>query len=194
VARIKDAPLEEYAPLYGDDADEFRRLMAHRPPLMDALGAFQLALRTERVLPDRLLELVRLRIAFWNQCRSCMAGRYQEGIDDGVTEGLVCSLERPQDAEDLTPAERAAIAYADLMATDHLAITDDTFEGLREHFTEPEIVELAINVAYGVGIGRFTATLHMVEGLPDRFRTGERVTPWGDGEVVVLSAVEADAR
>jgi AhpD family alkylhydroperoxidase len=191
MARIKDAPVEEYAALYGDDADEFLRVMAHRPPLQAALGAFQYALRTERVLPNRLLELVRLRIAFWNQCRGCMAGRYQEALDDGVTEGLVCSLERPQDAEDLTPAERAAIAYADLMATDHLAITDATFEELREHFTEPEIVELAINVAYGVGIGRFTATLEMVEGLPERFREGDRATPWGDGEVVVLPAVNA---
>jgi alkylhydroperoxidase family enzyme len=190
MARIKDAPVEQYTALYGDDAGEFHRLMAHRPPLEAALGAFQHALRTERVLPDRLLELVRLRIAFWNQCRGCMAGRYQEAIDDGLTEDLVCSLERPQDAEDLTPAERAAVAYADLMATDHLAIGDETFDGLREHFAEAEIVELAVNVAYGVGIGRFTATLDMVEGLPDRFREPGRATPWGDGEVQVLSRVE----
>jgi AhpD family alkylhydroperoxidase len=186
MARINDAPAGQC----GEDADEFQRLMAHRPPLLDALGAFQLALRTERVLPDRLLELVRLRVAFWNQCRSCMAGRYQEALDDGVTEDLVCSLERPQEADDLTSAERAAIAYADLMATDHLAIDDDTFEGLRAHFSEPEIVELAVNVAYGVGIGRFTASLDMLEGLPERFRQGERATPWGDGDVVVLSRIE----
>src|SRR5699024_1994804 len=113
MARINDAPVEQYAPLYGEDADEFQRLMAHRPPLASALGAFQVTLRTERLLPDRLHELIRLRVAFWNQCRGCMAGRYQEALDDGVTEELVCSLERPQEAEDLTPAERAAIAYAD---------------------------------------------------------------------------------
>jgi AhpD family alkylhydroperoxidase len=187
VARIKDAPVEQYTALYGEDANEFQRLMANRPPLMEALGAFQLALRTERVLSDRVLELVRLRVAFWNQCRSCMAGRYQEGIDDGVTEALVCSLERPQEAEDLTPAERAAIAYADLMCTDHLAIDDATFAGLREHFSEPEIVELAVNLAYGVGVGRFTASLQMLEGLPERFLAADGVTPWGDGEVQVYA-------
>lgn len=186
MARIHDAPVEQYAPLYGDDAGEFHRVMAHRAPLEAGLAGFQHALRTERVLPDRLHELVRLRVAFWNQCRGCMAGRYQEAIDDGLTEELVCSLERPQEAEDLTPAERAAIAYADLMATDHLAIGDATFEGLREHFTEPEIVELAINLAYLVGVGRLTASLNMLEGLPDRFLEGERATPWGDGDVMVL--------
>ena len=186
MARINDAPVEQYTALYGDDADEFQRVMAHRAPLADALSAFQVALRSNRLLSDRLHELVRLRIAFWNQCRGCMAGRYQEALDDGLTEELVCSLERPQEADDLTPAERAAIAYADLMATDHLAIGDETFEGLREHFSEPEIVELAVNLAYLVGVGRFTASLSMLEGLPERFQDGERATPWG-GEVVVLS-------
>ena len=178
MARIHDAPVEQYAQLYGDDAGEFHSVMAHRAPLEAGLAGFQHALRTERVLPDRLHELVRLR--------GCMAGRYQEAIDDGLTEELVCSLERPQEAEDLTPAERAAIAYADLMATDHLAVGDATFEGLREHFTEPEIVELAINLAYLVGVGRLTASLNMLEGLPDRFLEGERATPWGDGDVMVL--------
>jgi alkylhydroperoxidase family enzyme len=100
-------------------------------------------------------------------------------LEDGLTEQLVCSLERPQEANDLTPPERAAIGYADLMATDHLAVDDDTFEGLREHFSEPQIVELGINVAYFVGIGRFAATLHMVKGLPERFLgDAERITPW----------------
>ena len=39
-----------------------------------------------------------------------MAVRYEEGVDDGVTEALVCSLERPSEAPDLSEAERAAIA------------------------------------------------------------------------------------
>ena len=60
------------------------------------------ALREHRLLPDRLVELVRLRVAFWNQCRSCMAVRYEEGVDDGLTEELVCSLERPYEAPDLS--------------------------------------------------------------------------------------------
>ena len=191
MARIKDAPVEQYTTLYGEEAGEFQRVMAHRAPLMEGLAGFQHSLRADRLLSDRLHELFRLRIAFWNQCRGCMAGRYQEAIDDGLTEELVCSLERPQEAADLTPAERAAIAYADLMATDHLAITEATFEGLREHFSEPEIVELAINAAYYVGIGRFTASLDMLEGLPERFVTGERATPWGDGEVQVLERLGA---
>ena len=185
MARVAPAPFEQYAPLFGEDAPLRVQIYAQRPPLAAKFLEFGKTLREERLLPDRLIELVRLRVAFWNQCRSCMAVRYEEGITDGLTEELVCSLERPHEADDLTEAERAAIAFADLMATNHHAITDETFDRLREHFSDPEIVELCMNVALFVGFGRMGAALHMVDDLPERFqRDEEQVTPWGEGELV----------
>ena len=184
MARISPAPFEQYAPLFGADAPLRVQIYAQRPPLAQKFLEFGKTLREERLLPDRLIELVRLRVAFWNQCRSCMAVRYEEGARDGLTEELVCSLERPQDADDLTDSERAAIAFADAFATDHLSIDDAAIDRLREHFSEPEIVELAMNVALFVGFGRMGAIFHMVDDLPERFRDEGRVTPWGDGEVV----------
>src|SRR3546814_20367163 len=80
--------------------------------------------------------LVRLRIAFHNQCRSCMAIRYRDAVAAGVDETLVCSLERPAEAPALTAAERLALDYADRFATDHLSIDDAIYEPLREHFYE----------------------------------------------------------
>jgi len=189
LARVSPAPDEQVAALFGDDAPLRVRIYAQRPELAVKYLDFGRALREERLLPDRLLELVRLRVAYWNQCRSCMAIRYEEALDDGITEALVCSLERPHEAPDLSDAERAAIAFGDLMATDHLAITDETFERLREHFDEPEIVELCMNVALFVGFGRLGAALHMVDDLPDHFQgEGEGpVTPWGSAEQVVVA-------
>jgi alkylhydroperoxidase family enzyme len=102
-----------------------------------------------------------------------------------VTEDLVCSLERPQEAENLTPAEKAAIRFGEAMATDHLRIDEAMYAALREHFTEPEIVELGMTCAFFVGFGRLAATLHMVEELPDAFRREGPVTPWGEDRVVV---------
>ena len=168
MARVSPASPEQLEALFGDADVPLRvQIYAQRPELAVKFLEFGAALRENRLLPDRLIELVRLRIAFWNQCRSCMAVRYAEGLDDGITEALVCSLERPSEAPDLSDAERAAIAYGDLMATDHLAITDETFDGLREHFSEPEIVELCMNVALFVGFGRMGSALHMVDDLPD---------------------------
>ena len=78
------------------------RMFAHSPELAKGLIGFGGALKVNRTLPDRLVELVRLRVAFHNQCRSCMAIRYTDAVADGLTEDLVCSLEKPMEADDLS--------------------------------------------------------------------------------------------
>jgi len=161
------------------------RVHAHRPSHAKAIVGLHAALWTDRLLPDRLLELVRLRIAFFNQCRTCMAIRYPGAIADGLTEDLVCSLEKPHEAPALTEAERAAIRYGELLATDHLAIDDSIYAELSEHFTVEEIVELGSYCAFCVGFGRLGATWNMLEELPERFHEGQVATPWG-GESITI--------
>jgi AhpD family alkylhydroperoxidase len=163
-------------------------ILGHRPEVAGALGAVKAALVSTGTLSPRLVELVRLRIAFHNQCRSCMSVRYQSAIDDGLTEDLVCSLEQPADAEDLTDAERSALRYADLFATNHLAIDDAVYDDLRRHFTEDELVELGVHCAYAVGIGRLAATWSVTDDVPDAFRSASDspLAPW-DSEGVVAS-------
>ena len=161
------------------------RYFAHCPEQALGLMGFGGALKRNRTLPERLVELVRLRVAFFNQCRSCMAIRYSDAVADGVTEGLVCSLERPQEAENLTAAEKAAIRYGELMATDHLAIDDAILADLRAHFSEAQIVELGMTVAFFVGFGRLAATYHMVEELPEAFQTADKIAPWGAEKIQV---------
>jgi AhpD family alkylhydroperoxidase len=118
------------------------RMFAHNPVLAKGIVGMFVALKQSRTLPERLIELVRLRVAYHNQCRSCMAIRYRDAVQDGVTEDLVCSLEQPMQAENLTAAEKAALQYADRFANDHLSIDERTYAGLREHFDEAQIVEL----------------------------------------------------
>jgi AhpD family alkylhydroperoxidase len=159
------------------------RFYAHRPELARAYATFMGELRRPGLLSRRLVELVRLRVAFHNQCRSCMAVRYADGAAEGVDEGLVCQLASPDDAPDLSDAERAALRFADRMATDHLSIDDAAVADLAAHFSEPEIVELGMNIAAFVGYGRLSMALDMVDELPERFRSpsGAVVTPWNDG-------------
>lgn len=162
------------------------RFFAHRPELVKGMLPFAGALKTKRTLPDRLVELVRLRIAYFNQCRSCMAIRYTDAIDDGLDEEMVCSLEHPADAENLTEAEKAAINYGELLATDHLRIDDSVYDELRQHFSEAQIVELGMQAAFFVGFGRLAATYHMVEELPPAFQgEGDTPTPWNEESIQV---------
>ncbi len=161
-------------------------IVGHRPEVAGALGAVKAALQASGTLPTRLVELVRLRIAFHNQCRSCMSVRYQSAIDDGLTEDAVCSLEQPSDADDLSPAERSAVRFADLFATDHLSIDDAVYDDLRCHFTEDELVELGVHCAYALGMGRLTATWDVTDDLPEAFRStpDSPLAPWDSDGVV----------
>lgn len=158
-----------------------------RPELDQAMMTMEAALRANRRLPQRLIELVRLRIAFHNQCRPCMSIRYGEAVDDGLDEGLVCSLERPDEPSDLTEAERAAVLYADRFASNHLAIDAKMLANLRQHFDAGEIQELAIHAAFFTGFGRMGAVFDKGEELPvgDRKADGSKLTPWGISPAIV---------
>jgi alkylhydroperoxidase family enzyme len=158
-------------------------IISRMPQVAEALGALNAALRAGTVAP-RLLELVRLRIAFHNQCRSCMSVRYQSAVDDGLTEDAVCSLERPAEAPDLSDAERAALKFADLFATNHLAIDEAVYDELRQHFSEDELVELGMHCAVALGVGRLTATWDVTGDVPDAFRADEQMTPWASTGVI----------
>lgn len=114
-----------------------------------------------------------------------MSGRY---LPDVVGEELVCSLERPAESADLTEAERAALRFGDLFATDHLAIGADVYDDLRTHFTEAQLVELGLYCAYLVGHGRLSATWGIDDQLPAGFLAPPQITvaPWGQAEVLHL--------
>src|ERR1700742_2683128 len=99
MARLKAVDFDALAPEVREwvDAKEragqrgLPRIEAHQPEMAQAQDAFGRAIMKYGTLSPRLFELVRLRIAFHNQCRSCMSLRYQYAVDAGVDEGLVCS-------------------------------------------------------------------------------------------------------
>ncbi len=179
MSRIAAASPDQYAPLFGVDAPLRQQVYAQAPAIAGPYLTYMKALRENSVLPRRLVELVRLRISFHNQCRSCMAIRYADGIDDGLTEDLVCSLEKPEEAADLTGAEKAALSFADKMATDHLSVTDETFQELARFFTDEEQMDLCFQVATFVGYGRMGSALAMIDDLPDEYTEADAaLAPW----------------
>ncbi|MEP2102735.1 MAG: carboxymuconolactone decarboxylase family protein [Parasphingorhabdus sp.] len=195
MSRVEKLPPEKWDPrivaaVKPEEATDLEqgltRFFAHCPEQALGLMGFGGALKMNRSLPDRLVELVRLRIAFFNQCRSCMAIRYSDALADGLNEELVCSLKKPAEAENLTDAEKIAIRYGELFATDHLAIDDAIYDDVRTHFSEAQIVELGMTVAFFVGFGRLAATWKMVEELPAAFQdTDKTIAPWGEDAIHV---------
>jgi AhpD family alkylhydroperoxidase len=153
------------------------QVWARLPGLASSLLDLQSAL-AELSLEPRLTELVRLRVAYHNQCRSCMVLRTADAVADGLTEALVCELVAPEDARALTDRERAALAYADRLAIAHHEIDDALFDRLREHFSEVEILELGAHVGFCLGFGRIAMSWNLVDDLPDALQAEGTVGPW----------------
>jgi alkylhydroperoxidase family enzyme len=180
MSRVPPADPAVVHAVFGADATAAEQVFAHSPAIALAYLGFGDAARKHGLLPFRLVELVRLRVAFHNQCRLCMSLRYDGPQGAPIDEGLVCSLEKPHEADDLTAAERAALAYADKMATDHLSIGDEMFVDLWRHFSNAEVMELCFRVAANVGFGRMAAVLDVIprEELPEELRGDDTVAPW----------------
>lgn len=194
MSRIAHLPLDQWDPqlradTHADEATPLERgamrMFAHKPNIAKGIAALGAGIRQDRTLPERLVELVRLRIAFHNQCRSCMAIRYQSAVDEGADESLVCSLEKPIEAPDLTPAERIALDYADRFALNHLSIDDAFHAELSAHFDDASLVELGTWIAFCVGFGRLGASWDMTEELPDAYRGDGMIAPWSGIPIVV---------
>ncbi len=68
------------------------------------------------------------------------------------------------DSTVLTPREKAAVRYADVLAGDHTQASQELFDELRQHFTEPEIIDLGFRITAFVGFGRFIRALGLEKG------------------------------
>ena len=120
---------------------------------------------TAIAIGGKLLEMLRIRSAQLGGCDPCMNARKV----DEVTEEVVACLLSPALRGDLTLREQRAVAFLDLLATDHHAIDDAVYRGLAEVFTTAEIIELGQTCGHMIGTHRF---IHSLD-------------PEGDGEPVI---------
>ena len=58
-----------------------------------------------------------------------------------------------------SPAEKIALRYCELMATDPEAVNAGIYALLREHYDEEEIVELGTFIGFNIGYHTFFGTL-----------------------------------
>lgn len=109
-------------------------------------------------LSPREKELVRLRIATLNGCKTCKAARLAA---DTLTETEAVGVDDLDGIPTYTERERAAIEFAELMAVDHFAIDEAVIESLQEHFDNAELLELMMMTGQYIGFGRMLAILQL---------------------------------
>jgi alkylhydroperoxidase family enzyme len=171
MSRLPPVPIEALPPELGAAVARGRanrmlsstlpvQVWAHRPEAAASWLATLEAMHLRGVLPGRLKELVRLRIASITNCKACQLARKDDSVGQEDLACLFSSLAR------FTPAEQAALRYAELFAADYTAVDDALFELLKRHFAIPEIVELNMFCALMLAGGRMTYVQQVYEDKP----------------------------
>jgi AhpD family alkylhydroperoxidase len=137
---------------------------AHHPKLLMASGRHELAVqRASTTLPVNVRDIAVYRVAQQVGCSWC--------VDFGTMlqrlEGL--DIERLRQIDDYatspayTAQERLAIAYADAMTANPVAVTDEQVAELRAEFGDKGVIELTYHIALENSRGRFNSALGITD-------------------------------
>lgn len=91
----------------------------------------------------------------------------------GATEDLVAEL-ADYEASDLPERTKAALRLADLLRSGQGSLDRASYEALREHFSDDQLLDLGMCVAFASGWQRFVEAFGVV---PDRWSEGDPL-PW----------------
>ncbi|OCT47504.1 4-carboxymuconolactone decarboxylase family protein [Cladophialophora carrionii] len=141
--------------------------LLHSPPVANGYNAFVGALRTETIVSQALLELAISRVAIltgavyeWN-IHAALA--LKAGLSP---DALAVARRTPKgevgDAAPLSDKEVAVLRYTD-EATVDVHVQDATFDALKTHFDNREILELATVVAGYNAVSRILVPLDVGE-------------------------------
>jgi AhpD family alkylhydroperoxidase len=146
----------------GDGGDAVQ-LWSLRPEMGAAVNRLVDAAYNKSILPVRVREAARMRIAQLNDCTVCLAFRADKVKEQGVTEEFYCHVGIHDDGASFSQQERLAMDYAERFAMDHLIIDDAFIDRMRESFTDPEILDLTICLSAFLGLGRTLRVLGITE-------------------------------
>ncbi len=128
-----------------------------------ALNRLVDAAYNKSILPVRVREAARMRLAQLNDCPVCLAFRAASVKEQGVTEDFYRHVGDHDTVDAFSRQEHLAIEYAERFALDHLGIDDAFFARLAECFTDAEILDLTICLAAFLGLGRMLRSLGIDE-------------------------------
>ena len=86
----------------------------------------------------------------------------------GISATKLAALTEWETSPEFSERERAALAFATAVVRDDLEVTDACWARLREHFTEPEVVELAFAIGFQTFASTFAKAFQLV---PQGFST-----------------------
>lgn len=123
------------------------------------LGLLALFQRRAYPVDARLRSLVSIRIAQLNGCHFCVdlnAYNYLKNKGDEDKARIVAEW---REHPDFSPAERAALAWAEKMTDDCAGIDDEALQDIRQHYSEDQVTALTAWVGFQNMSAKFNAAL-----------------------------------
>lgn len=118
----------------------------YQPVLSSKCAQFEQLVMTLGSVDAITVELVRLRCAQLHNCRMCATLRWDRAQASGFDESWAEKVQR-YEASDLSDAHKAALRFVDAFTTIPGDIGASVRDELRRHFTDRQIVELALFIA-----------------------------------------------
>ena len=115
-------------------------------------------------VPLRYKELLRLRLSKAHGCWFCNRNNEAGAAQAGFTSAQIAAIGGEGEA-DFAAAERAVLSLADELALTNMAgrLTPELYTSLKTHFTDGDIVELAIVGAVLGGLNKAAFVLDLVQ-------------------------------
>src|SRR5919205_2310420 len=105
----------------GDGGDAVQVWML-RPEMGAAVAKLSDAAYNKSIIPVRVREAARMRIAQLNDCKVCLNFRADSVLAHGMTEDFYEHVSRAHTDDRYSEAERLAVDYAERFAIDHRGI------------------------------------------------------------------------
>lgn len=135
------------------------KILAHNPGFLFPSIFMSRFAQGKTALPPAIRTLAMHLVAEINGCAWCMDFGQAMGLKQGIPAEKLAAVADYATSPLFSPAERAALTYADAVTQTGAHVSDATFATLRQHFSEREIVELTAAIAAENFYNRFNAPL-----------------------------------
>ncbi len=162
-------------------------IWAHQPKMMSGMGKFQGAVRKGNTVDERIKYLVELKGAQMIGCEYCVDLGSQICRNSGFSDAELLAMPHYRQSDLFTEREKLALDYTVAVMRTPVAVTDELFARMKEHFTDAQLVEITamltvvnldrFNAAFGVGSAGFSDGMVCV--APDRPATASSLTNIG---------------
>ncbi len=136
------------------------QMYAHLPRLLAAYGKLEQATAKLHRLDQRISDLAELKAATLTSCEYCIdLGSQIARRRSTLTDEELLALPRYRESDLFSELEKLVLDYAVGMSRTPVEVSDTLFHQLKEHFDEPQLVELTFVIAIESLRGRFNLAL-----------------------------------